>query len=400
MTEISQTEIGFNKPYMTGKELEYLSQAHLAAKLSGDGYFTKKCHEWLEVNLKAKKALLTQSCTSALEMAALLIDLKPGDEVIMPSFTFVSTANAFALRGAIPVFVDIDPVTLNIDVNSIEAAITSKTRAIVPVHYAGVSAELEPIMALAKKYNLYVIEDAAQAIMSSYKGRPIGSIGHLVTLSFHETKNIISGEGGALLINDERLIEKAEIIWEKGTNRKQYFRGQVDKYTWVNLGSSFLPSELTAAFLWAQLEKADFITQKRLAHWNHYHEQMQELEMQGFIKRPEIPAHSQHNGHIYYVLLTEHKKRSRLISQLLADKIHAIFHYVPLHTSPGGMKFARQHGNLANTELVSEQILRLPMYIELSNNIIDYVTQSMTKHLTDESHAKAIYSNPVECLVT
>src|SRR5438105_10144686 len=289
--------IPFNKPYMTGKELWYISQAHAKAHLAGDGEFTKKCSQWLERQIGCEKALLTHSCTAALEMAAILADISAGDEVIMPSYTFVSTANAFVLRGGIPVFVDIRPDTLNIDETRIEAAITPRTRAIVAVHYAGVACEVDAIMAIASRHDLLVIEDAAQGIMSVYKGRPLGSIGHMAALSFHETKNIISGEGGALLINDRRFVERAEIVREKGTNRSLFFRGRVDKYTWVDIGSSFLPGELTAAFLWAQMEEAADITSRRLGIWNTYHEGFAQIDQAGLVRRPVLCAECRHNGH-------------------------------------------------------------------------------------------------------
>ena len=368
---------------MTGRELVYIKQAQESTHLCGDGYFTKKCQEWLERNLQAKKALLTQSCTAALEMAALLIDIQPGDEVIMPSYTFVSTANAFALRGGVPVFVDINPQTLNIDVEQIESAITEKTKAIVPVHYAGVSCDMDAIMSIAQKYRLFVIEDAAQAIMSAYKNKPVGSIGHFVAFSFHETKNIISGEGGALLINDASIIEHAEIIWEKGTNRKQFFRGQVDKYTWVNLGSSFLPSELTAAFLWAQLEEAESITARRVQHWQSYHLLFHKLEMMELLRRPWISSEATHNGHMYYVLLENKDLRAPVLSRLQEDRISANFHYVPLHNSPAGKQCARSHGALQQTVSISERLIRLPFYHELTEAMIEHVVGAFTRHIID-----------------
>lgn len=375
-------KIGFNKPYMTGKEIDYIKIAHAAGKLSGDGEFTKKCHHWLESNIKVKKAFLTQSCTVALEMAALLIDIKPGDEVIMPSYTFVSTANAFVLRGAIPVFVDIRSDTLNIDESKIEMAITEKTKAIVPVHYAGVSCEMDAIMSIANKYGLYVIEDAAQGILATYKNKPVGSIGHLATLSFHETKNIISGEGGALLINDDRLIEQAEITWEKGTNRRKFFRGQVDKYTWVSLGSSFLPSELTAAFLWAQLEEAENITNARKKIWEQYHQTLLELERLSYLRRPCIPDEIKDNAHIYHILVQDRNIREKLISKLQADGIDAIFHYVPLHSSPAGNCYTRHNHPLDNTHSISDRIIRLPLYVGMTSEMIEYITTAITFHLT------------------
>lgn len=374
-------EIGFNKPYMTGRELNYLKKAHASGKLSGNGEFTRKCQTWIEKRLNVKKALLTQSCTSALEMAALLIDVQPGDEIIMPSYTFVSTANAFVLRGGVPVFVDIRPDTLNIDETEIEAAITNKTKAIVPVHYAGVSCEMDTIMTIAQKYNLYVIEDAAQGIMSSYKNKHLGSIGHLAAFSFHETKNIISGEGGALLINDKKFIEQAQIIWEKGTNRNQFSCGKVDKYTWVDIGSSYLPSELTAAFLWAQLEKAECITYQRRHIWECYHRVFKKAENDGYLKRPCIPADVVHNAHIYYILVPDLDVRTRLLASLKEDGINAIFHYIPLHASPAGRQYGRCHRKLELTTSVADRIIRLPLYIGITENMIEHVVEAVNKHL-------------------
>ncbi|SOD40056.1 dTDP-4-amino-4,6-dideoxygalactose transaminase [Nitrosovibrio sp. Nv4] len=357
--------IPFNKPYMTGKELWYVSQAHASGHLAGDGIFTKKCNAWLEQRIGCQKALLTHSCTAALEMAAILANIQPGDEIIMPSYTFVSTANAFALRGGTPVFVDIRPDTFNIDETLIEAAITPKTRAIVAVHYAGVSCEMDAIMSIAERHNLLVIEDAAQGIMSSYKGRPLGSIGHLAALSFHETKNIISGEGGALLINTPRFAEQAEIIREKGTNRSLFFRGQVDKYTWVDFGSSYLPSELIAAFLWAQMEEADAITKRRLDIWEAYHDSFEALEMGGEIRRPIIPLDCTHNAHMYYLLLSGLDKRTSFIDALRQRGIGTVFHYVPLDSSPMGVKCGRKSGALTQTKLLSERLVRLPLWLGL-----------------------------------
>ena len=322
--------IPFNKPYMTGKELWYIAQAHSNGHLAGDGEFTKRCSGWLEERTGTQKALLTHSCTAALEMAAILADIQPGDEVIMPSYTFVSTANAFVLRGGVPVFVDIREDTLNIDETLIEDAITEKTKAIVPVHYAGVGCEMDTIMAIAKKHDLMVIEDAAQGIMCTYKGRPLGSIGHLGCFSFHETKSIISGEGGALLVNDSRLIGRAEIVREKGTNRSQFFRNEVDKYTWVDIGSSFLPGEIIAAFLWAQMEAAGQITDARLAIWDAYHEALQTLENDGDLRRPRMPAYCSHNAHMYYLLLADFDVRQHFMEQLKRKGINTVFHYVPL----------------------------------------------------------------------
>jgi dTDP-4-amino-4,6-dideoxygalactose transaminase len=357
--------IPFNKPYMTGKELWYIAQAHHNGWLAGDGGFTRKCNAWLEARTGARRALLTHSCTAALEMAAILADIQPGDEVIMPSYTFVSTANAFVLRGAVPVFVDIRPDTLNIDETLIEAAITGKTRAIVPVHYAGVACEMDVIMDIAARHKLLVIEDAAQGIMSSYKGRPLGSIGHLAALSFHETKNIISGEGGALLVNDPELAERAEIIREKGTNRSQFFRGQVDKYTWVDIGSSYLPSELIAAFLWAQMEEADAITQRRLDVWHAYHAAFADLEQQGKVRRPLIPGDCEHNAHMYYLLLPSLERRTAFIDTLKAHGIVSVFHYVPLHNAPAGRQHGRTVDDMRHTQELSDRLVRLPLWVGL-----------------------------------
>jgi dTDP-4-amino-4,6-dideoxygalactose transaminase len=350
---------------MTGKELWYVSQAHANGHLAGDGIFTKKCNAWLERRIGCQKALLTHSCTAALEMAAILAHIGPGDEVIMPSYTFVSTANAFALRGGVPVFVDIRPDSFNIDEALIEAAITPKTKAIVVVHYAGVSCEMDAIMAIAERHGLLVIEDAAQGIMSTYKGRPVGSIGHLGALSFHETKNIISGEGGALLVNDPRFAEQAEIIREKGTNRSLFFRGQVDKYTWVDFGSSYLPSELIAAFLWAQMEEADTITQRRLDIWNAYHESFEASEAEGKIRRPVVPSACTHNAHMYYLVLPDLDKRTAFIAALRREGIGTVFHYVPLDSSPMGEKYGRKSGALTQTKLLSDRLVRLPLWLGL-----------------------------------
>ncbi|MBW4710822.1 dTDP-4-amino-4,6-dideoxygalactose transaminase [Roseobacter sp. YSTF-M11] len=369
----------FNWPHMTGKELHYIAQAHANGSLAGDGPFTKKCHAWLENNTGCSKALLTHSCTAALEMFALLLDIAPGDEIIMPSYTFVSTANAFALRGGVPVFVDIRADTLNLDETLIEAAITQKTRAIVPVHYAGISCEMDVILDIAKRHDLHVVEDAAQGMMSNYKGRPLGSIGSLGALSFHETKNLISGEGGALLINDPDLRLRAEIIREKGTNRSQFFRGQVDKYTWQEIGSSFLPGELVAAFLWGQLEEARQITLNRLAIWDRYHEMLAPLEASGMLRRPVVPDHCEHNAHMYYVLLAPRFDRSEVLDQLKARGVSSVFHYVPLHSSPAGRKFGKTSGTLEVTDRQSERLIRLPLWYGLSkeqqDGVIDILHQ-------------------------
>lgn len=372
--------IPFNKPYMTGKELWYISQAHANGHLAGDGVFSKRCSTWLQGRTGAHKALLTHSCTAGLEMGAILADLQPGDEVIMPSYTFVSTANAVVLRGAVPVFVDVRPDTLNLDESLIEAAVTSRTKAIMPVHYAGVSCEMDAIMAVAARHGLVVIEDAAQGLMSTYKGRPLGSIGHMAALSFHETKNIISGEGGALLINDAKVADRAEIIREKGTNRSQFFRGQVDKYTWVDVGSSYLPGEIIAAFLWAQMEEAERITNDRIALWNTYHQWFAEAESEGKLRRPVIPAHCVHNAHMYYLLLPDLAKRTAFIDKLKKAGIQTVFHYIPLHSAPAGRQYARAHGDLAVTSDIADRLVRLPLWNGLQEhqtNIIQTVLSSL-----------------------
>lgn len=361
----AKVKIPFNKPHMTGKELWYIAQAHANGHLAGDGEFTKKCNAWLETRTGARKALLTHSCTAALEMAAILCDIQPGDEVIMPSYTFVSTANAFVLRGAVPVFVDIRADTLNLDENKIEGAITKRTKAIVPVHYAGVACKMDAIMEIARRHNLLVVEDAAQGVTACYKERPLGSIGNLGTLSFHETKNVISGEGGALLVNDPRLAERAEIIREKGTNRSQFFRGQVDKYTWVDVGSSYLPSEIIAAFLWAQLEQAETITAQRIALWEIYHRAFGEAEAKGLLRRPVIPAQCAHNAHMYYLLLRDLAHRSAFITRLREHNILSVFHYVPLHSSPAGKRFGRSHGDMAVTDDIADRLVRLPLWLSM-----------------------------------
>lgn len=358
-------KIPFNKPYMTGNELNYIAEAHANSMLAGDGPFTKRCHEWLECKTGTHKALLTHSCTAALEMAALLLDIKPGDEVIMPSYTFVSTANAFVLRGGVPVFVDIRPDTLNIDERLIEAAITPRTRVIVPVHYAGVACEMDTIMDIAHRHDLAVVEDAAQGVMSTYKGRALGTFGDFGCYSFHETKNIISGEGGALLINNKKYAERAEIIREKGTDRSRFFRGQVDKYTWQDYGSSFLPGELTAAFLLAQLEQAEKITRLRKSIWDIYDVGFKSLEEDHLLQRAKVPEDRTSNAHMYYVMLNKGSDRNGLINYLSSKGMSAIFHYVPLHTSPAAMRYARVCNNMEFTEELSSRIIRLPMWIGL-----------------------------------
>ena len=361
--------IKFNQPYMTGRELWLISQAHAAGHLSGDGRFTRQCHEWLERQTGCRKALLTHSCTAALEMSALLLDLAPGDEVIMPSFTFVSTANAFVLRGAVPVFVDIRADTLNLDEALVEAAITPRTRAICVVHYAGVACEMDAIMDIAARHGLAVVEDAAQAIFSTYRDRPLGSIGAFGALSFHETKNVISGEGGALLVNDEAFVERAEVIREKGTNRSKFFRGQVDKYTWVDVGSSYLPGEIVAAFLAAQFEEAEAITRRRLAIWDRYHAWAAPHEARGAVRRPIIPAHCRHNAHMYYLLLPSLDARQAFIAHLREQGIGAVFHYIPLHSSPAGLRHGRADGPLPVTDDASDRLVRLPLWVGLEPHL-------------------------------
>lgn len=367
--------INFNVPPYIGKEKEYIEQAIDSHKICGDGAFTKKCSEWLEEKTKTSKALLTTSCTHAIEMAALLCNIKPGDEVIMPSYTFVSTADAFVLRGAKAVFVDIRPDTMNIDEALIEDAITDKTKAVVPVHYAGVSCEMDTIMDIAKRHNLYVIEDAAQGIMSTYKGQALGTIGDYGCYSFHETKNYSMGEGGALLIKDEKNAEDAEIIREKGTNRSKFFRGQIDKYTWVEAGSSYLPSELNAAYLWAQLSEAEMINENRMASWNLYYEKLQPLAERGLLELPVIPDGCVHNAHMFYVKVKDLEERSALISYLKENEAMAVFHYIPLHTAPAGVKYGRFHGEDKYTTKESERLMRLPMYYNLAEEDVDTVVK-------------------------
>jgi dTDP-4-amino-4,6-dideoxygalactose transaminase len=361
--------IPFNRPYMTGRELWLIAQAHANGHLSGDGPFTKRCHAWLEANTGASKALLTHSCTAALEMSALLLDLEPGDEVIMPSYTFVSTANAFVLRGAVPVFVDIREDTLNIDERLIEAAITPRTKAICVVHYAGVGCDMDAIIDIARNHGIKVVEDAAQAIMSRYRGRPLGAIGDLGALSFHETKNIISGEGGALLCRDPEMGERAEIVREKGTDRSRFFRGQVDKYTWVDIGSSFLPGEVTAAFLAAQTDAAEEITVRRLALWDRYHAWARPYEMAGALRRPIVPADCEHNAHMYYMLLPTLQARTTFIAGMKERGVGTVFHYIPLHSSPAGLRYGRAHGELPVTDNISERLVRMPMWAGLEEHM-------------------------------
>lgn len=369
--------INFNIPPYVGKELEYIRQAIESHKISGDGQFTKRCSDWLEQKTGAAKALLTTSCTHATEMAAMLADIRPGDEVIMSSFTFVSTANAFVLRGATVVFVDINPKTMNINENLIEQAITKKTKAIVPMHYGGVACEMDSIMQIANRYKLYVIEDAAQGIMSSYKGKPLGAIGDFGCYSFHETKNYSMGEGGAILIKDPKYIEKAEIIREKGTNRSKFFRGLVDKYTWVNLGSSYLPSEINAAYLLGQLECADKINQNRLDSWNQYFDGLKRLADADRIELPFIPKDCVHNAHLFYIKTKDLEERTRLINYLKENGILTVFHYIPLHSAPAGQNFGRFNGIDKYTTIESERLLRLPMYYGLEAKQIEFIIEKI-----------------------
>lgn len=376
--------INFNIPPSTGKEPEYMAQAIKNHKICGDGEFTRKCSAWIEEHTGTSKALLTTSCTHATEMAALLCDIKPGDEVIMPSYTFVSTADAFVLRGATVVFVDIRPDTLNIDEKLIEDAITEKTRAIVPVHYAGVSCEMDTIMDIAGRHNLFVVEDAAQGVMSSYKGQALGTIGDYGCFSFHETKNYSMGEGGCLLIRDPENVEPAEIIREKGTNRSKFFRGQIDKYTWVEAGSSYLPSDLNAAYLWAQLEVADQIYEDRMNTWNHYFSELGSLQEEGLIELPFIPKDCIHNAHMFYIKAKDMEERSSLIRFLKENDISSVFHYIPLHGSPAGKKYGRFHGEDRYTTKESERLLRLPLYYGLE----PYKVQTVCNKIAEFYHKK------------
>jgi len=374
-------KVPFNMPYMTGKELHYIAQAHFNGRLSGGGPFTERCQRWLESCTGARLALLTHSCTAALELASLLFDFGPGDEVIMPSYTFVSTANAFVLRGAVPVFVDIRRDTLNLDETLIEGAITPRTRAIVPVHYAGIACEMDSILACADKRGLIVIEDAAQGVMAEYKGRALGSMGHAGAFSFHETKHITCGEGGALLVSREGDCHAAEIIVEKGTDRTRYFRGQVDRYTWQRMGSSLLPSELTAAFLWAQLEEAVSLTTQRRALWNRYHTLLAPLEARGLLTRPVIPEGCTHNAHMYYVLLPRGAPRDALLARLHTKGVQAVFHYVPLHSSQGGKRYGRVYGTMAITDDVAARLVRLPLWIRMTADLQEHVVDALHREL-------------------
>ena len=372
--------VAFNKPPYIGKESEYVLDAVNKGHISGDGEYTKKCAKKLEELSGTKRALLTTSCTHATEMAALLSDIKPGDEVIMPSYTFVSTADAFVLRGATPVFVDIRPDTMNIDETLIEDAITSKTKAIVPVHYAGVGCEMNTIMDIARRHNLTVIEDAAQAIASTYKGKALGTFGDFGCYSFHETKNISMGEGGALLIQNEDMIEPAEIIREKGTNRAKFFRGQIDKYTWVNYGSSYLPSDMNAAYLWAQIENIDIIQKKRLSVWNRYREGLSELEKKEYIEFGVIPDECTNNAHMFYIKVRDLENRTDLLKFLTENGIQAVFHYVPLHSAPAGRKFGRFNGEDRYTTKESERLIRLPLFYSISDEEVEYTIEMLLKY--------------------
>ena len=379
--------ISFNVPPCVGKEREYIAEAIENHKICGDGAFTKRCNAWIEAHTGAAKALLTTSCTHATEMAALLADIQPGDEVIMPSYTFVSTADAFVLRGATAVFVDIRPDTMNLDENLIEQAITPKTKAIVPVHYAGVACEMDKIMDLARQYGLKVVEDAAQGVMSSYKGRALGTIGDYGCYSFHETKNYSMGEGGALLLRDAADVERAEIIREKGTNRSKFFRGEIDKYTWVAAGSSYLPSELNAAYLYAQLEMAQEIFDDRMRSWNRYFEGLKPLEDDGHLTLPVIPDGCQHNAHMFYIKVKDLQERTALIDYLKQRGINTVFHYIPLHSSPAGKRLGRFHGEDRYTTRESERLLRLPMYYGLHTEEVDTVIEAIKAFWTERAGA-------------
>jgi dTDP-4-amino-4,6-dideoxygalactose transaminase len=360
-------------------ELAYIGEALASHHLSGDGVFTRRCSEWLQQYTATRKALLTHSCTGALEMAALLAEIGPGDEIIMPSFTFASSANAFVLRGGVPVFVDIDERSLNIDVAEIGKAITKKTKAIVPVHYAGIGCDMDEIMQIAEEHRLVVIEDAAQGVLASYRGKPLGSIGHLAALSFHETKNLMCGEGGALLVNDLSLVERAEIIREKGTNRSKFFRGEVDKYTWIDVGSSYLPSELSAAFLWAQCQLAEEIGKHRLGVWSQYQEAFTDLERTGRVRRPVVLPDREGNAHLYYLLLADPAERGRVLETLNRVGVNALFHYVPLHSSPAGRRFGRAVGDLPITQEIADRLIRLPLWVGMTTEDVQVVVAAVRK---------------------
>ncbi|WP_454764697.1 dTDP-4-amino-4,6-dideoxygalactose transaminase [Cupriavidus campinensis] len=382
--------IPFNLPHFAGDEFRYMAELHESRRLAGDGSFTKWCNSWIERETGCARALLTHSCTAALEMAALMLDIAPGDEVIMPSYTFVSTANAFVLRGAVPVFVDIREDTLNLDERLVESAITSRTRAIVPVHYAGVACAMDAILQIASRHGLKVVEDAAQGVMSRYKGRALGAIGDLGAFSFHETKNVISGEGGALLVNDPSLIPRAEIIREKGTDRSRFYRGEVDKYTWQEVGSSYLPSELIAAFLRAQLERAVQITAARMDSWKRYHEAFEAPERSGLLRRPVVPADCEHNAHMYYVLLAEGVDRQAVLDALKRDGIASVFHYVPLHSSPAGRRYGRVHGSLDITDRQSERLLRLPLWVGMTDDHPVLIAETVSRMVERAGRARSV----------
>ncbi|MEL7504219.1 MAG: dTDP-4-amino-4,6-dideoxygalactose transaminase [Cyanobacteria bacterium J06554_6] len=379
------SKISFSQPFIAGRELSYLQQALNAGALSGNGPLTEKCQQWLKQQIGCHQALLTHSCTAALEMAAILLDIQPGDEILMPSYTFVSTANAFVLRGGIPVFVDIRPDTLNLDETQLQQAITPRTKAIVPVHYAGVACEMEAILEIATHHRLSVVEDAAQGVMSTYHGQPVGSFGHLAALSFHSTKNVVSGEGGALLINHPQFIDRARIIWEKGTNRFQFYEGRVDKYTWVDVGSSFLPSELTAACLLGQLEIAERITDARLQIWHRYQAAFSDLEAAGWVRRPTIPADCQHNAHLYYLIVPDTQHRDQLIAALEQAYIKAVFHYVPLHSSPAGQKYGRAPFPMEVTDNLADRLLRLPLHPSLTLADADRVISTVMQYFEHQT---------------
>jgi dTDP-4-amino-4,6-dideoxygalactose transaminase len=376
-------KIPFNKPPVTGSELAYIAEALSSGKLSGDGYFSDKCKSWFEAKLSPSRVLLTPNCTQALEMAALLLDIRAGDEVIMPSYTFVSTANAFVIRGARVKFVDIQKDTMNLDVSLIEASISPRTKAIIVVHYAGVPCDMDKVIALSRKYGLYVVEDAAQGMMSTYKGRALGTIGDLGTYSFHETKNYTSGgEGGLLLVNNRKFFERAEIIREKGTDRSKFFRGTVDKYTWQDIGSSYLLSELQAAYLYSQLENADRINEERLRSWNRYYQAFEKERSLGLIECPRIPPDCEHNGHLFYFLMRSGDERSKFIEEMNSHGVMTVFHYVPLHSSPAGRQFGDFSGDDVHTTECSERLVRLPLYLGITDDELTYVIKSAKRYLS------------------
>ncbi len=385
MTDPATTHVPFNRPYVTGRELDAIAEAVNRAHLSADGSFSRQCRAWLQEALDCPMALLVHSCTAALEFCALLLDIGPGDEVIMPSYTFVTTATAFALRGATPVFVDIRPDTMNLDESLIEPALTRRTRAIVPVHYAGVACDMDAITQLADAYSVPIVEDAAQGICATYSGQPLGAIGALGAISFHETKNVTCGHGGVLVVNDERLCERAEMVRDKGTNRSRFVRGQVDKYTWMDIGSSYAMSDLVAAFLWPQLQDSAAITVRRRDLWNRYHSGFADAEQQGLVRRPIVPDECQHNAHMYYLVMPDRSARDRLIADLEAVDINAVFHYVPLHSSPAGRRLGRAHGRLHITDDMSSRIVRLPLWTGMDvtqiERIVDTVLEVLPRSL-------------------